>query len=188
MKKLQSWAGSVAGTAGFTILELMITVAVLGILVGVGVPSFTDMIRQNRLSASTNDLLTATAIARSEAVKRGGPVTLCPANPLGNNCSGNALWSNGWIVFNDEGAVRGAVDGAAEVILQRWQPAAAQNINIVNNQNLLALTYLGSGATTLPAATQFTITGIQCADPNGRRTVDVIRAGRASATRRNCAG
>ena len=56
---------------GFNVLELMVAVAVLGVLLGLGVPSFTQMIRDNRVVADTNELVVALSAARSEAVKRG---------------------------------------------------------------------------------------------------------------------
>jgi type IV fimbrial biogenesis protein FimT len=56
---------------GFTLLELMVTVAVLAILVTVGVPSFQDLIQNNRVTTQTNELVTALNFARTEAVKRG---------------------------------------------------------------------------------------------------------------------
>jgi type IV fimbrial biogenesis protein FimT len=56
---------------GFTLLELMITIAIAGILVGVAIPSFTSIITSNRLTAYANELVTALNLARNEAVKRG---------------------------------------------------------------------------------------------------------------------
>jgi type IV fimbrial biogenesis protein FimT len=56
---------------GFTLLELMITIAVLAILVTVGVPGFQELIQNNRVTTQTNELVTALNLARTEAVKRG---------------------------------------------------------------------------------------------------------------------
>ena len=61
---------------GFTILELMITLVVLGILTALAAPSFTKMIARNNLSAASNDLVVALLTARSEAVKRECQVTV----------------------------------------------------------------------------------------------------------------
>jgi type IV fimbrial biogenesis protein FimT len=59
---------------GFTLLELMVTIAVLAILATVGVPSFRDLIQNNRVTTQTNELVTALSFARTEAVKRGRPI------------------------------------------------------------------------------------------------------------------
>lgn len=187
MKQSQPRIAQSIGAAGFTILELMIAVAVLAILMGIAVPSFSEMIRQNRLAAQSNDFLTATAVARSEAVKRGSRVTLCPAN--GNNCSGNAVWSSGWLVITDDGPNIGTLD-AGEMVLQRWPSAAGQSLAVTNGGGLTSVSYIGSGATTLAAAgTTFTITGAKgCKNPNGQRIVTVATSGRASVARRDCTG
>lgn len=63
--------------AGFTLVELMVTVAIAAILLGVGVPSFRTLIENNRIAAASNDVVTALQYARSEAVKRGVFVDVC---------------------------------------------------------------------------------------------------------------
>ena len=86
---------------GFTLLELLVTVAVAAVLLGIGVPSFIDTVRNNQMAASANDLLAAMHLARTEAVKRRTPVTVCSsANPLAAPvCSAGSF--NGWVVFAD---------------------------------------------------------------------------------------
>jgi type IV fimbrial biogenesis protein FimT len=64
---------------GFTLLELMVTVAVLAILVTVGVPSFRTLIQNNRVTTQTNELVTALNVGRTEAVKRGRNVQVVVA-------------------------------------------------------------------------------------------------------------
>jgi type IV fimbrial biogenesis protein FimT len=186
MKKSQPRIARPAAAFGFTIMELMITVAVLAILMGIAVPSFSEMIRQNRLATQTNDLLTATNFARSEAVKRGSRVTLCPAN--GNDCSGNSQWSGGWLVITDDGPNVGTLDAAAgEIVLQRWPAASGQSMAVSNTEGLTLISYRGSGSADLVAAsTTFAITNSPCKDPNGRRTVDVSKSGRARVIRQSC--
>jgi type IV fimbrial biogenesis protein FimT len=101
-----------AGARGFTLIELMISILVLAILVGVAVPSFREAALSSRLSAYANDLLASAQLARSEAIKRNAPVTLC-ASEDGDECSEDVGWEVGWIVATDGGAV-----------LQRQEPLA----------------------------------------------------------------
>lgn len=68
---------------GFTLLELMVTIAVLAIITTLGVPSFRELIQNNRVTTQANELVTALNFARAEAVKRGRPVgvTVAQADP-----------------------------------------------------------------------------------------------------------
>ena len=88
------------GVAGFTLLELIIVVTIGGILLAIAVPSFDSMIRNNRLTAYTNDLVTAMNLARSEAVKRGGSVTVRKVDATSCTATG-ANWEDGWDIFVD---------------------------------------------------------------------------------------
>lgn len=97
-------------TSGFTILELMIAISIAGILMAIAIPNFSDMIRNNRLTTYTNELVTSLNIARSEAVKRGGSVTV---GKIGG--AGGAYWNNGWQVFVDTNA-DGVLDADEEVL------------------------------------------------------------------------
>ena len=109
-------------SAGFTILELMITVAVLSILLGIGVPGFTGLIRNNRIATQTNNLIGALNYARAETAVRGQPVTLCAANADRSACSGNNNWTNGWIIFTDRNGNVGMLDGADRLLQASDEP------------------------------------------------------------------
>lgn len=105
---------------GLTLLELVVTVAVLAILVSIGIPAFQSLVGQNRASSAANELQATLQFARSEAVSRDQPVTVCPADfsdpdadPATVDCSTSTQWQNGWIVQGlDE-------DGSAEVLRTR---------------------------------------------------------------------
>ncbi len=86
--------------SGFTLTELMITLAIVGILLTVGVPSLKTFMQGNQLIASTNELVSALHIARSEAIKLNSRVSICDSSD-GKTCALTGDWSNGWIVFVD---------------------------------------------------------------------------------------
>lgn len=91
---------------GFTLLELLITIAIAGILIGIGVPSFGSMMAESRISAQYNALVGSLYHARSEAIKGAADVTVCPKNAIDSNaCGGPNDWENGWIVFIDSNNV-----------------------------------------------------------------------------------
>jgi type IV fimbrial biogenesis protein FimT len=80
--------------SGFTIIELLATVAVAAILVAVAIPSFRDLMTNTRLITTTNNLIASFAYARSEAVRRTQSVRI-DAN--------SGSWGNGWTVFDQAG-------------------------------------------------------------------------------------
>ena len=83
-------------------MELMVTVAIAGILLGAAIPSFTSIISSNRLTTYANELVTALNLARSEAIKRGGSVTVRKVDNYSfTNLRANANWEDGWDVFTD---------------------------------------------------------------------------------------
>ena len=83
---------------GFTLLELLVAMAVAAILLGFGVPSFVQMIKSSRLSSEATCLNLALFSARSEAVRRSDCVTVCP---LGSANSCGTDWNNGVLVFSE---------------------------------------------------------------------------------------
>lgn len=86
-------------TRGFTLVELMVTLAVLAILTMVAVPSFRDTIRRSRVSAASNALLADLRYARTEAINRGQLVSLCPSSN-GSSCTADGTaWDAGWLVY-----------------------------------------------------------------------------------------
>jgi type IV fimbrial biogenesis protein FimT len=103
--------------AGFTIIELMITVAIIAILATVAAPSLRDMVKNARMTSLVNDLMADLSSARAEAVKRGVRATICTSN-TGTQCTPTA-WQFGWILFAEAhpGGAAGIVEGQ-DVILK----------------------------------------------------------------------
>src|SRR5262245_17474788 len=89
-------------SAGFTLMELMVVLALVAVLMGIAVPNFREFSRNHRLTATANDLVSSLARARNEAIKRQLPVAMCAtANPNGTppNCSNGAYTA--WVVWVD---------------------------------------------------------------------------------------
>lgn len=80
---------------GFTLIELMITIVIAAILMGMGVPSFLEMIRSNNIAGQANDFITGLNLARSEAIRRGAPVCVVRISATDN------VWTKGWQIFVD---------------------------------------------------------------------------------------
>ena len=83
--------------SGFTLIELMVTMAVLAILAVVAVPGMTMLINGNRLSGMNDELTASVQLARSEAIRRNAPVTMC-GSADGTTCAAGTAW-NRWIVL-----------------------------------------------------------------------------------------
>lgn len=106
---------------GFTLLELMMVVALTAVILAVGAPSFRDFRRNAHLTGIANDLLASTQLARTEAIKRQVPVSICPAQDArAAVCAGESF--SGWIVFVDPDGDCSRTSPATEVLLGQEAP------------------------------------------------------------------
>lgn len=104
--------------SGFTLIELAVTVAVIGIIAMIAIPSMRALVNANRLSGSAGELTAALQVARSEAIRRNARVTVCAgANGV---CSGSTSWSS-WTVFGLDNAT-----AANDVIRNDSAPSSVQ--------------------------------------------------------------
>lgn len=105
------------GQGGFTLIELMVAVTVLGILLALAIPSFVDLMRNSQRSSAVNDLLADMTFARSESARRGRIMAVCANDPGSDTgkCAGASDWVKGWIVFQDTNG-SGARDADEEVV------------------------------------------------------------------------
>jgi type IV fimbrial biogenesis protein FimT len=85
---------------GFTLIELLISIVLLAILLALAIPSLQSFVKNNRVTAQTNGLVSAIQLARSEALKRGTNSVICASNDAAT-CTGNDTWASGWIVYSD---------------------------------------------------------------------------------------
>jgi type IV fimbrial biogenesis protein FimT len=90
-----------AGSSGFTLIEVMVSVAILAILAALAAPSFGDSIKKYRIKAIREDLMSSIQLARSEAIRRGIPVILVRTTVCSNTLIDANDWSCGWEIFVD---------------------------------------------------------------------------------------
>ena len=103
---------------GFTLPELMTAMAVLVIVAAIALPSYRTIIRSAHLTTQIHNFDAALNLARSEAVKRGMSVSLCPSTDQAT-CTSSTKWEQGWIVFVDKDADHARDTGdPLEVILR----------------------------------------------------------------------
>jgi type IV fimbrial biogenesis protein FimT len=88
----------VPSNRGFTLIEMMVTIAVAAILATIAVPSFRNASLSSQLRSSANDFVASANFARSEAIKRGTAVTMC-VSADGSSCAAGG-WEQGWIVLS----------------------------------------------------------------------------------------
>ncbi|NND91536.1 MAG: prepilin-type N-terminal cleavage/methylation domain-containing protein [Granulosicoccus sp.] len=101
---------------GFTLIELLVALSIAGILLGIGVPSFAEAVKESRISSQYNAMVGSLFLARSEAVKGPGVVTVCPREALGaSQCGDESDWNNGWLVFIDRTTVQGEATAKVDV-------------------------------------------------------------------------
>lgn len=104
---------------GFTLIELMVAVAILAILLAIGLPAFGGLIDGQRMDSSVNSLVRSINLTRTEATRRNRHVTMAPLA---------GSWSNGWAIFIDANN-NGALD-AGDTLLREELPARVQHIHV----------------------------------------------------------
>jgi type IV fimbrial biogenesis protein FimT len=121
--------------AGFTLLELVITVAVLAIALGIAIPSFQGITNRNRLTSVANEVVAAMQLTRMEAIRRNQRVVMCPSTD-GSTCSG-ANWMR--MIVRE-------ADAAGEVVREfqfSGQGLAIKSSSNVDDNNQIAFTSSG---------------------------------------------
>lgn len=130
-------------SAGFTLVELVVTLSIVAILVTIAAPSFRDLMIRNRIDAETGGLTADLTFARTEAVRRGAPVVVCPTDAAAASCVGSS-WNAPRLVFVDMGGEPLALD-AADVLL-RSSEAPPSDITLTPSSQINGVRFLPNGA------------------------------------------
>jgi prepilin-type N-terminal cleavage/methylation domain-containing protein len=149
---------------GFSLIELMVALVVVAIALGIGVPVFTTMAANERMSSATNDLVTSLYAARSEALMRRAPVAVCPTPDGAGACDDGGNLGLGWTVFvdrNEDGSI-----SADDVILQR-HAALHPELRDGVTTTPAGLRFTDAGSLRFEADEPFTDYNIQLCDPRG---------------------
>ena len=157
---------------GFTLVELMVTIALVAILTSLAVPSFGEMFRQWRRDSATRELLTSLQLARAEAIKTSRQIVVCPSTS-GSTCAASTEWRTGWMVFVDDGA---------------GTPANANNQTYDANERRLKVASEQAGVATLTSTggvqrMQFLPNGIMRTGSAANITLTVTPSGASSSTK-----
>lgn len=166
-------------SSGFTLLELLITVAITAIIMAMAAPNFADLIDDNVTVTQTNYFATAINVARSEAVKRNNNVIICKRS--GNVCSTSTTtdWEAGWIVFADADADNQVDSGEEISIIDALRTGYTLRPSDVNTA---WLSFTASGKASSNVAGTFTgIDFSMCSpdkDTTNARTININTVGR----------
>jgi len=158
-----------AKVKGFTLIELIVALAVAGVLAGVAFPSFQALAARSSVRAATGSLSTTFAAARLRAISRRLPVSVCPSDD-GRSCLEGVGWETGWISFDDPD--RSGHPAAGAPILQRGDAVSA-GLRVRGTQGRRLVRFLPNGSA---AGTNLTLT--VCGRGIARAVV-VSNAGRA---------
>lgn len=161
-------------TGGFTIVELMVTLAVAAVLMGMAIPAFNAFVEQRRMTSDINDFVVAVNYTRSEAVRSGRAATL---QSLGGNAANE--WGQGYcVVVGNPGNCANA--------LRRFAALDSGTLNAVGNLNgVFALTFNGRGMPN-PALGGDSAVQLCRPDESPGRVANIIATGRTDVEELPC--
>jgi type IV fimbrial biogenesis protein FimT len=168
---------------GFTLLEVMVVLAIVAILATLAAPSLRSQIQSSTISSNVNTFMADMRFARSESIRRGGGVVMCrsddpeAASPACGSGSGPGTngWVSGWIIFHD--LDNNGTKAAAEPLLRVQSPITSMD-SISDSGNSTKFEFTATGRQKLSGATSFQFGGGNY-DNTTQRKVCVNFSGRA---------
>jgi type IV fimbrial biogenesis protein FimT len=162
--------------AGFTLIELMIVVVIMGVALSLAIPGFSDIRFSTKLRAYAQEMVAAVYLARAESIKRNRPVTLCAvADPNAITCPESGSWVEGWMVVLDP------VDPNSPVSPVLKRSSALSSGFVFSGKELGAttdvdsITFNASGLVTPP--TKFTVCKKTPEPGNQEREIQILPSG-----------
>lgn len=135
--------------SGFTLYELMITVAIVGVVLAIGVPNMRSYSQNSRMTATANDLHAMFHMARSEAPRAKSTITVCAstnAMTAAATCSGGNDWDKGFIAFIDtDGDLVRDTGGLDPETVLRSHPAIQEGVTLTVENNAAYFSFAPSG-------------------------------------------
>ncbi|MGO1001621.1 GspH/FimT family pseudopilin [Lysobacter sp. CA196] len=172
--------------AGFTLIELMVTIGIAAILLALALPTFTESIRSNRVSTATNQMLATINLARAEAVRSKSQSWVCPSNDTRTDCGAN--WTDGMLVWTDEDGNGARTTAEIKRVIEPQEGIALTmgTISAIGfDDRGRAIEKKPTGA--VVSNFNFSMKAATCkAGAANVRSFDINRIGRVSVTRGNC--
>lgn len=166
-----SYSAIMKKDTGFTLIELMISVAVLAIVLTIGVPSFREMIMNNRLTAAANEFATALSMTRLQAIKFGtGAVLQAPSTSPASN-----EWGKGFTVAPwDDADSDGVVDSGEVGTVIRTSSASDAAVTLDSTNGTKSISFLHTGALNGTASLTFNLCDSRTGETGRQFVINVM--------------
>ena len=167
---------------GFTLVELMITIAVLAIGSALAYPSFSSVLRSNRVATSTNNVIAAVNLARSEAIRNNRGGGICPSN-AGTQCDG-VDWNVGYLAYSDADASGGW--SAGDTGIRFFEPNDALELTVIaNGGGVTQLSFDRSGRSNVDATLNLKVADCKAGEQY-QRNITLTRSGQTRMKKETC--
>lgn len=169
--------------AGFTLVELIITLTIAGILIALAAPAMQTFILDQRLTTQANDFIADLNLSRSEAIRQASNIVICKQGGSVSSpaCSTSAAWGAGWVVFVDANS-DGALASNESVLRIRQSLDGSNTLNAIPSTTN-SIVFASTGMTTLGSGTEIAMRLCDSRGASKAVTVLVNFTGRARTDR-----